>query len=66
MISLLKGVLLGAILTFVVSALIHAGGSAGGFLNIRELQISGHYVAWSWPLFIASSGLAFGILKLME
>ena len=66
MISLIKGVLLGAILTFVVSAAIHAGGSAGGFLNIREILVASHYMAWSWPLFIASSGLAFGILKLME
>jgi hypothetical protein len=64
--SLIKALLLGAILTFVVSATIHAGGSTGGFLYIRELQVSGQFVSWSWPLFIASAGLAFGILKLME
>lgn len=64
--SLIKAILLGAILTFVVSAVIHSGGSSGGYLTIREFQVSGHYVSWSWPLFIASTGLAFGILKLME
>lgn len=64
--SLIKAILLGAILTFVVSAAIHGAGSTGGYLVIREYQISGHFVSWSWPLFIASAGLAFGILKLME
>jgi hypothetical protein len=64
--SLIKALLLGGILTFVVSATIHAGGSSGGYLKIAEYQISGHYLHWSWPLFIVATGLALGILLLMK
>ena len=64
--SLLKAILLGAILTFIVSGTIWAGQSTGGFLNIHEFAVQGHYVAWSWPLFIAGTGLSWGIIIMMK
>jgi hypothetical protein len=64
--SLLKALFLGSILTFVVSAAIWAGHSTGGFLNIQEIEVGRHYVQWSWPLFVASAGIAWGILLLMN
>ena len=64
--SLLKAMLLGAILTFVVSAAIWGGQSTGGFLNIYEIQAGSHYVQWSWPLFIAATGLSWGIMLMMK
>lgn len=64
--SLLKAAFLGIILTFVVSGAIWAGHSTGGFLNIQEIALGRHYVQWSWPLFIASTGLGWGIMILMK
>jgi hypothetical protein len=64
--SLIKAFFLGAILTFVVSETIHAGHSSGGYLKITEFHVSGHFMHWSWPLFIVATGLALGILLLMK
>ncbi|MBW8755270.1 MAG: hypothetical protein JF595_14190 [Sphingomonadales bacterium] len=64
--SLLKALFLGGILTFVVAGLIGAGHSTGGYLNIFEFELSGHYIHWSWPLFVVSTGGIWGILLLME
>ena len=64
--SLLKALLLGGILTFVVSETIHGAKSSGGFLQIHEVAVSGHYIHWSWPLFIVSAGLAWGIMLMMR
>jgi hypothetical protein len=64
--SLIKAIFLGSILTFVVSTTIHAADSSGGYLNITEYHLSGHYMHWSWPLFIAATGLSWGILLLMR
>jgi hypothetical protein len=64
--SLIKAFFLGAILTFVVSETIHAADSSGGYLKITEFHVSGHFMHWSWPLFIVATGLAWGILLLMK
>ena len=64
--TLLKAILLGALLTWVVASFIAGGGSTGGYLNIEYFDISGHHIQWSWPLFLASTGLSWGILLLMR
>ena len=64
--SFIKAIFLGGFLTFIVSEAIWAGKSTGGYLNIAAFQLSGHYVHWSWPLFIVAAGVIWGILILME
>jgi hypothetical protein len=64
--EVVKAVLIGTILDLVVSAVIHSGGSKGGFLYIQQFLIAGHDVSWSWPLFLAGTGLAGGIIWLMR
>jgi hypothetical protein len=64
--SLLKALFLGSILTFVVAGLIGAAHSTGGYLYIFEFELSGHYVHWSWPLFVVATGGIWGILLLMD
>lgn len=64
--SLLKALLLGGILTFVVSEAVHGAKSSGGVLYIREVAVSGHFIHWSWPVFIVSAGLAWGIMLMMR
>lgn len=63
---LLKALILGAVLTWIVASFIAGGGSTGGHLNVQYFDVSGHHIQWSWPLFLASTGLAGGILWLMR
>lgn len=66
MIALAKALIPGTILTLVVSIIIGSTGSSAGFLDIHHASISGQTFYWSWPLFLAATGLAWGILLLME
>jgi hypothetical protein len=66
MFAFFKSVGLGAILAFVVAGLIGHGGGTGGILNVRHVAIEGFKFYWSWMLFVAGTGLAFGIFMLME
>ena len=64
--AFLKAVVLGAFLTWIVALFVGSSGSSGGFLNIFRMPIGDFSVLWSWPLFLASTGLCWGILLLME
>lgn len=63
---LLKAILLGALLTWVIASFVAGGGSTGGHLNIEHFVLSGHRIQWSWPLFAASTGLSWGVMWLMR
>lgn len=54
-----KALFPGAILTFVVCALMGAGGSKGAWLNIQLYHVQGHDIYWSWILFVMGTGLAW-------
>lgn len=64
--SLVKALIPGLLLTLVVALVIGSNGSAGGFLNIHQTAIGGQEFYWSWPLFIASTGLAWGLFWMMD
>jgi len=64
MIALLKGLIPGGILSFIVSLFIGSGGSSGGFLYVHQVTLVGYNFYWSWPLFIAGAALS-GVLFLM-
>lgn len=54
-----KALIPGALLSWIASSVIGRNGAHGGMLNIETLLIQGHTVHWSWPLFIAATGLAW-------
>jgi len=54
-----KALIPGSILTFVVSAVMGAGHTKGGWLNIQHFYIQGHGLYWSWVLFAVATGLAW-------
>ena len=64
--ALFKALPLGAFLTWIVSLFIGSAGSTGGYLSIHKLVLADHTILWSWPLFVAATGLALGILLLMK
>ena len=73
--SVIKAMLLGAILTGVVSLILGSQGSDGGFLAIFPVNVHDaklHFESlhdftfyWSWPLFLAGTGLAWAILLML-
>lgn len=64
--EIFKGLLVGAVLTFVVALVIGSQGSTGSFLHIHRLTIMEIQFWWSWPLLLASSGIAWGIMSMMK
>ena len=64
--ELLKSIVLGAVLAFIVSLFIGSGGSSGGVLNVRHYVIEGVGFYWSWMLFVAGTALSFGLMLMMK
>lgn len=54
-----KALIPGVILTFVVSMVMGAGHSTGGWLNVRHFYILEHNFYWSWLMFVIATGLAW-------
>ena len=61
-----KALLPGFLLTWIGSSVIGHNGSKGGFLDIQSTLIQGHTMHWSWPLFVAATGLAWFIFSTMD
>ena len=61
-----KALIPGLILTLIVAVTIGSTGSSGGFLDIHGYTIQGQWIYWSWPMFLASTGLCWGILWLLD
>ncbi|WP_202389811.1 hypothetical protein [Parapontixanthobacter aurantiacus] len=66
MISFAKSLLPGTLLTWIVSMFIGSSGSRGGVLYVHYVSYDGYSAYWSWPLFIAGTGLAWVIYFVME
>lgn len=66
MVSLFKALFPGFLLTWIVAGIIGSNGSKGGFLYIFQAHYHQYSMYWSWPLFLAATGLAFAIFKMME
>lgn len=59
-----KALVPGAILTFVVCALLGAGGSDGGWLSVTKYYIQGHNIYWSWVMFVIGTGLSWLLITI--
>lgn len=58
----IKAAGLGGVLTGVVSLVIGSQGSRGGQLAIHLMEAGQYELYWSWPLFLAGTGLAWALL----
>lgn len=61
-----KALIPGFLLTFVVCLVMGSNGATGAWLNIHRAAIEGWEYYWSWPLFFASTGLAWSLFWMME
>lgn len=63
--SLVKAIVLGGLLTWIVSMVLGSNHSRGGFLSVHLMAVQNYDVYWSWPLFFIATGLAWAILTMM-
>lgn len=72
MIAMLKAIPFGIFLTLIVALFRGSGGSSGGLLAIYPFDVQvaemglDFRLYWSWNLFLASTGMAFAILLMMD
>ena len=64
--DMLKALGLGAVLTGSVALVIGSQGSSGGYLAIHSMVMGDYRMFWSWPLFLAGSGVSWGLMALQR
>lgn len=62
----IKAAGLGGILSGVISLVIGSQGSRGGHLAIHLIEAGQYDFYWSWPAFLAGTGLAFALLVMQR
>lgn len=63
---MIKALGLGVILTGSIALIVGSQGSSAGPLMVEALRVGGCKLYWSWPLFGAGSGLAYGLILLQR
>nr|WP_166176244.1 hypothetical protein [Altererythrobacter segetis] len=66
MFAFLKAIVLGAILSGVISAVVGHAGGTGGAASVHHFVIEGFGFYWSWVLFVGGTLLAFAIFMMLE
>lgn len=56
----------GALVSVCVAVVIGSQGTAGGQLAIQSLEIADQKIYWSWPIFLAGTGVFWGLLLLQK
>ncbi|MCK0129718.1 hypothetical protein [Erythrobacter sp. F6033] len=64
--DMLKAFVLGAILTGSIAGVIGSQGASGGPLDVHSMALGDLRVFWSWPIFLAGSGLAWALMLLQK
>lgn len=64
--STIKALIPGALLTFLISALLYNGGLRGGVFALQRAQMLDIDVIWSWPLFLATFARSRALLWMIE
>jgi len=66
MTALIKAVMPGLLLSWLVSTFVGSTGSSGGLLNIQHFTVNGTVILGSWTLFVIGTALAWALFKMME
>ena len=63
---MVKAMALGAVLTGSIAMVIGSQGTRAGPLAVEALAVGDLQLYWSWPIFAAGSGLAWGLMLLQR
>lgn len=66
MFALVKGIIPGCILTWIVASVIGSTGSSGGILNIQRYDVMHHHLYWSWSLMLVAIGLTAALFLMTD
>lgn len=64
--DLLKAMVIAAVVTGCVAIVIGSQGTNGGQLAIQPMHVGTMKLYWSWPVFLAGSGLGWGLMLLQR
>ncbi|MBV7258600.1 hypothetical protein KCG46_03290 [Erythrobacter sp. WH158] len=63
---MLKAFFLGAVLSGAIAGVVGSQGSSAGPLDVHSMTLGDFRVFWSWPVFLAGSGLAWALMLLQK
>ncbi|GAM06974.1 MULTISPECIES: hypothetical protein [Novosphingobium] len=64
--ALIKAFFPAGLLTWVVAGILGSQGMRGGVLLLERASIDGHTFFWSWPLFLAATGLSWFVVAMLS
>ena len=64
--DLLKAMVFAAVVTGCVAIVIGSQGTSAGQLAIHPMDVGAVRLYWSWPMFLAGSGLGWGLMLLQR
>jgi hypothetical protein len=62
----IKALIPGGVLTWVIALILGSNHSKGGWLDIYRVSPGGIDFYWSWPLFVATTCIAWAIFAMMD
>lgn len=62
----IKAIVLGGILSGIISLIIGSQGSSGGQLGIHLMHAGEYAVHWSWPLFLGGTALSYALMVMQR
>jgi hypothetical protein len=63
--SLIKALILGGFLTWLLCLIFGTNHQKAGWLSVHQMQVLDYQIYWSWPLFLAATGLAWALMAMM-
>ena len=64
--DLLKAMVFATVVTGCIAVVIGSQGTTGGHLMIDSGSVGGVRLYWSWPLFVTTSGIGWGLMLLQR
>ena len=64
--DLLKAMVIAAVVSGCAAIVIGSQGTTGGSLAIHPMSVGDVRLFWSWPMFLAGSGLGWGLMLLQR
>jgi hypothetical protein len=63
---LVRALLPGFVLTFLIAAVLWGAGTRGGVLAVQQAPLLDYHFFWSWPLFLVLTALSWVLMAMMK